>query len=346
MYVAIVGAGDVANRYHLPLLKKIRQVEVVAVCDTNQEIVGSFAEHWGIPNIYSDFSELLGNQKKGSIIDICTPPNSHLPFTIAAMEAGCHVLLEKPIAMSINETEGILEAYLEGKNKGLKMGVCYTHLFDPLIVEMQYLSKTCIGEVLGVEISRLFPPHEHMIADPNHWCHKLPGGRFGEDLIHAVYQLQHFIGNMNIESLWASKISSRSWVPYDELHVTFSAGGRFGKVYSSFNSVRPVTYITVYGTEGTLWNEGMTILHDSRWPESKFKRSIKATHRPLQAVKPILKGALRTARVLPRPKSGREVLLRSFIDSVLYDKAFPLTVQDACEANRTFLQVLHELERK
>ena len=346
MNVAIVGGGDVANRYHLPLWKRSHEVNVVAVCDTNGAAAQSLAERWNIPQTYTDFSTCLAEQPSGSIIDICTPPGTHLSFVKAAMEAGCHVLLEKPMTMTIDETEGILRAYSERRNKELQLGVCYIHMFDPLIVELRSMSRKCIGEVLGVELNRLFPPHEHMIANPEHWCHKLPGGRFGEDLVHAVYLLQSFLGDLEVESLWTSKRGPHPWVPRDELHVTFSAGKAFGKVYSSFNSVRPATYITVYGTEGVLWHQGATILRDSPLPENTFGRSIRAIKRPLQAAKPVLKGSLRVARVLPRMKDGREVLFRSFIDSVLDKTDFPLTVQDACGASRTFLRILQEIEHQ
>ena len=109
--VAVVGAGNVARTAHLPVWKKIPEVELVALCDTNRKNLESAAKQWRIPYTYTDFDALIEQQKEGTIIDICTPPSTHKQFATRALEAGHHVVLEKPIAMSMDENAEIFNCY-------------------------------------------------------------------------------------------------------------------------------------------------------------------------------------------------------------------------------------------
>ena len=115
--VVVVGAGNVANGMHLPAWKKIPEVEVVAVCDTNRGYAEKTAKKWKVPKVYTDFDKLLEEEKDAAIIDLCTPPATHMPLSINAMEAGFNVVLEKPMAMSVEESEKILREYQKRKEE-------------------------------------------------------------------------------------------------------------------------------------------------------------------------------------------------------------------------------------
>jgi predicted dehydrogenase len=129
--VAIVGAGNVANSMHLPSWAKIPEAKVVAVCDVNKEIAEWTAKRWTIPKVYTDFDELLEKERGAiAVIDICTPPSTHAPLSVKAMEAGFHVLLEKPMAMSLEESERILKEYQRRKDE-VRLCIIHNYLFSP-----------------------------------------------------------------------------------------------------------------------------------------------------------------------------------------------------------------------
>ena len=204
-----------------------------------------------------------------------------------------------------------------------------------------------IGDILGVEINLIDTSNDSMISDPEHWCHKLPGGRFGECLIHPIYLLQDILGPLQIESLWVTKIGTYPWVPYDELHVTLSAGKRFGSIYASFNSPRAsFPSITVYGKESILRYEGsnfslQSLSHLSRGALSAGFDNISQVYQLLKSTAEnflrVINGGL---------KIGHEEIFRLFLDSVKNNKELPLplTPEEAYQANRTYLQVLEKLE--
>jgi predicted dehydrogenase len=110
--IAVVGAGMYAHRH----MKKWRQAgaEVVAVAEIKPEILTSFADTYGIESRYTDYRTLL--QADGhagvsfDIVDICTPPWQHAPVAFAALEAGKHVLCEKPLALTAAEAEAMADA--------------------------------------------------------------------------------------------------------------------------------------------------------------------------------------------------------------------------------------------
>jgi predicted dehydrogenase len=92
-----------------------------------------------------------------------------------------------------------------------------------------------------------------MTTDPNHWTHKLLGGRFGEMLPHPVYVLQSFLGDkLHVKKVFVSKRGSIPWLPNDELLVTLESERGFGSLYVSFNGPRMSRTIDVYGTKKIL----------------------------------------------------------------------------------------------
>jgi len=173
--VAIVGAGNVANSMHLPSWAKISEAKVVAVCDVNKEYAERTAKKWKIPRAYTDFDELLEKERGAiAVIDICTPPSTHAPLSVKAMEAGFHVLLEKPMAMSLEESERILKEYQRRKNE-VRLCIIHNYLFSPSMLKIKSALEKNKVDVLGVDIRMLHTPQDEMISDRNHWTHSLLG---------------------------------------------------------------------------------------------------------------------------------------------------------------------------
>ena len=113
----IVGCGLVTTLAHLPACRTVKDAEIVAVCDQREEVAAETARRWGIPNAYGDFTRMLAKEKL-DFVDICTPPLTHYQLAIQAMEAGLHVLVEKPMATTLSEADEMVAAAKEhGVNK-------------------------------------------------------------------------------------------------------------------------------------------------------------------------------------------------------------------------------------
>lgn len=346
--VVIVGAGNVANELHLPAWRKMRGVEVVAVCDVNKESAERTARKWSIPKIYTDFDELLEDLEKEEIavVDICTPPATHMPLSTRAMNAGFHVVLEKPMAMSLEESEQILRVYRRRKNE-VKLCVIHNYLFSPSMLKIKSVIERNDVDILCVDIRMLHTLQDKMISDRNHWVHSLPGGRFGECLIHPIYLLHNLIGKLNIRDVYVWKRGSYEFVKYDELMATFDSNGeRFGSIYVSFNSPRETSFpnIKIYGKDLILNFDGTNstlTIQGNMEANSNFRRAVDSLKTSMQILKSVAKNAFEVLN--GKWTSGHENLFRLLVNSILKNEEIPYSPEEAFEANKTFLEVLKRL---
>lgn len=114
--VGVVGVGWVAQVFHLPILTKLDEVEVVAVCDREKSRAVTVAERFGISRSYVDYEEMLKNNDIHAVI-VTTPTDLHKPVAIAVLESGKDVFVEKPIARYYEEAVAITEAAKKNKRR-------------------------------------------------------------------------------------------------------------------------------------------------------------------------------------------------------------------------------------
>src|SRR5579883_3191972 len=110
--VAVIGAGGIASLRHLPAYKQCENAgtaELVAVCDPLAENTQRAQETFAIPHVFADYPELFKLPGLDAV-SICTPNVSHEPISLAALEAGLHVMCEKPLAMSLAGARRMYEA--------------------------------------------------------------------------------------------------------------------------------------------------------------------------------------------------------------------------------------------
>jgi len=121
--LAIIGCGGIANGKHLPSLKQVPEVEIVAFCDIIVERAEKAAAEYGVEGarVYKCYKELLEKETL-DVVHVCTPNRSHSEISIAAMEAGCHVMCEKPMAYTAAEAKKMLEC---AKKTGKKLTIGY-----------------------------------------------------------------------------------------------------------------------------------------------------------------------------------------------------------------------------
>lgn len=142
--VGIIGCGGIATQKHMPSLARLKNVEMVAFCDIIEERAKKACEQFGTQEAkcYVDYKELLEDESI-EVIHVCTPNRSHSFITIDALEAGKHVMCEKPMAKTTKEAKAMVEAaYRTGKK--LTIGYQNRYRGDSL-----YLKHACADNVLG-----------------------------------------------------------------------------------------------------------------------------------------------------------------------------------------------------
>ncbi|MFD1362079.1 Gfo/Idh/MocA family protein [Lentibacillus salinarum] len=113
--IAVIGCGSIAKNRHLPEHHNNPHVEIVAVCDHREERVQETASLYQV-KAYTDYEKLLAVEELDAV-SICLPNYLHSPVSVAALNAGCHVLCEKPMATSREEADQMIEAANKKKKK-------------------------------------------------------------------------------------------------------------------------------------------------------------------------------------------------------------------------------------
>ena len=333
----IVGCGAVATLAHMPAWRTQKGVEIVAVCDQREEAAKEFARSWGIPGIYRDFSQMLQGEEL-DFVDICTPPLTHFPLAIQAMEAGLHVLVEKPMALGLSDADEIVSA---AKEHNVRLCIIHNKLFSPVVQAAKSLVDTgTIGELVSVEIHSL-DVGEHLLSQQSHWCHNLPGGIFGEYAPHLVYLAVAFLGNIRSVRAITGKCSHFSWVTADELKVLLEAENWVGALTISCNSPKPSLTVDIFGTKRNVHLDyyPQTMIQ-SRSRSGKFYNLILDR---LDLLLPVLTAAASgtVSRFQGRKRStiGHQVIIQKFVESLRDNVDPPVTGED----DRETIRVLEEI---
>lgn len=143
--IGIIGCGGIANNKHFPSLKACSEKnEIVAFCDIIEERAVKAAKEFGVAGakVYTDYHELLDNEEV-ELVHVLTPNVAHCPITVAAFEAGKHVMCEKPMAHTSADAKKMLEAW---KKSGKKFTIGYQNRFRS---EVMALQKSCENNELG-----------------------------------------------------------------------------------------------------------------------------------------------------------------------------------------------------
>ncbi len=143
--IAIIGCGGIANGKHLPALVKMPNVELVAFCDLIEERAQAAADAYGTPNarVYTDYEKLLKTEDEVEAVNVLTPNRSHSIIAVAAMEAGKHVLCEKPMAKDVAGARAMVAT---AKKTGKKLTIGYQNRCRP---DSLYLKQICEAGDLG-----------------------------------------------------------------------------------------------------------------------------------------------------------------------------------------------------
>src|SRR5206468_4884152 len=109
LQLGLVGVGAVAQIAHIPASKRTEGLELLALCDRDPEKAARVAQKFQIPRVHARFDDMLADEAIDAI-DVCTPNFLHAPMATAALEAGKHVLCERPLARSAEEAAAMAKA--------------------------------------------------------------------------------------------------------------------------------------------------------------------------------------------------------------------------------------------
>jgi len=142
--IAIIGAGTVAYKHHIPAFLNCDDAEVLAVCDLNKERADKLAEQFKIPKVFYDVGDLLTDTSIDAV-SICTGNHTHHDITIESAKAGKHILCEKPMAINVEQAVEMKNA-VEQHGVTFMMGFVNRFRIESRIIR-EFSEKDTFGEI-------------------------------------------------------------------------------------------------------------------------------------------------------------------------------------------------------
>ena len=341
---AIIGSGLIAGKKHIPAFLRLRSnTELVAICDLNVAGAKQMAARFGIPGVYSNVGEMLSAEKP-DFVDICTPPKTHTHLAIEAMRHGCHVLVEKPMALTVADCDRIVQASQE---HDLKVCVCHSDLFyEPFIKARRMVANGAIGKVCGMRIF-LSTPTEYMTSRPEHWAHKLPGGVIGETGPHVVYMTLAFIPRIRMVNVDALKIMNDCpWSSFEDYRINLIGDDAISSAAVVYTTDEWAAKVEIFGDKGFLLLdlESMNVLHYRRTDLKPVAVGLSLLSESAQLAGAFISNSIRVAT--RRVRRTHEIIISEFAESILAGSKPPVSAEEGREAVRVLNMVVENIESK
>jgi predicted dehydrogenase len=248
MKAALIGAGAIA-REHVGALQSVPGVQVAGICDLSPAMAEATAEQFGIPRWFTDHRKMLA-EVAPELVHVTTPPGSHFSLATDALEAGAHVLVEKPITPGLAEMETLLEL---AARRGRSVVEDHNYLFNqPVARLLEMRARGELGEVVHVHVTFhlaiLARGSRYVDPDVPHSCAHGPGGAIADFVSHLAYLALAFTGPSRwLQVSWRKR--SQTPLPADELRALMD-GERASALLEFSSHAQPDGFwIEVHGTK-------------------------------------------------------------------------------------------------
>ena len=245
----IIGTGDVAERKSGPALYKADRSELVAVMNRTRSRAEEFAQRHGCPRVYDTVDALLADANLDAVY-IATHPDTHADLTVQAAMAGKHVLCEKPMAMSLAETDRMFEVC---QAQQVSLTVAFYRREFPVVKKLKHLlDARAIGRPLSICVDN-YTPFSTQDSDPWRLDVTRSGGGMLMDVgSHRLDLMAHLFGMPEEIRGFASRQCLSSEVEDAAAMALRFAGDVLGSANFHWNTSVSRDELTVVGTDGVL----------------------------------------------------------------------------------------------
>ena len=195
--VALVGCGKIADSHAAQILR-IKNCAIVGVCDREPLMARQLFERFPIEQSFSDIDELL-TVARPDVVHITTPPGSHFELAVRCLEAGCHVYVEKPFALSAEETRKVIAV---ANASGKKVTAGHDDQFSHVTRRMRALVRSGFlgGPPVHMEAYYCYEMGNSqyakaLLSDKRHWVRRLPGKLLHNIISHGIARIAEFLSS-------------------------------------------------------------------------------------------------------------------------------------------------------
>ena len=197
--VGVIGAGSISQE-HIRSYLNNPGVELYALCDINEKTLKNAGEKYGVTRLFTDKDKMLAALPERDAVSGCTWNSAHAPCAIAALNAGCHVLCEKPMATSAAEARRMVEA-AEKNNRLLMIGFVRRYGNDCAILK-DFISAGYFGDLYYAKATYL-----RRNGNPGGWFgdkSRSAGGPLIDLGVHVIDLVRYLMGNPKAVSVYGA----------------------------------------------------------------------------------------------------------------------------------------------
>ncbi len=250
---AIIGCGAVAEEY-VKAFQRDERSEIRALVSRNPANAQRYRDRYNLQCAIETDAEKMLRMKDVDIVVVCTPHDTHTRYVVAAAEAGKHVIIEKPVALTMEDVRKQLQAV---RKNNVKTIVSFVLHWNPLLMSIDRLIEGgALGNIFMVEVDYL---HRIWMTPQQKWLgsSKQSGTAILTGGCHAVDALRWF-ARSEAEEVDAYQVKTENPIEYPgtiSVNVKFQ-DGKIGRTATSFDARMPYRFnIGVYGTEGSVRND-------------------------------------------------------------------------------------------
>lgn len=333
---AVIGAGAISRRGHLPALKKLNNVQI-GIFDVNSSLLQSVGDEFGISQLYKSFDQVLDDDC--SIVHICTPTGTHKDLIIQALYAGKQVLVEKPLAQNLSEA---IDIYRVMSETGGEVGIVQNWRYYPAV-------RKAKNRLSGGYLGRLVSVHGNALTRfPNSWTR-------GTWLYHEAAVLMDFAPHLVDQLLWFNEGSVKTvfavggdftngnmnFMNYIQIMIEFD-NGVVVTADISWLTGSMIFSIELHGTSGHIYldvkNDVMHELHGTITPIDDLRHYIKR-------LRSLARG-LTNGSFFGGPMVFYKTLILDFLQSVEENKKPPVPLQHGFMINLVLDAAKESFEKK
>jgi predicted dehydrogenase len=243
--IGIIGSGGMGHA-HANAYSGDARARIVAVADTDKARARALGEKAGA-KAYSDLARMLGKERLDAA-SVCTPPAGHLQATLAALDAGCHVLCEKPMALNAAQAERMVKR-AAARRRLLIAAFCH-RFHEPNLVAKRLIGEGRIGKVLQFRnrFAGMIPMEGKWFSDPK----VAGGGAIIDTSIHSIDLFRYLVGDAVSVSARLATMIQPIKVEDSSMLLLQTADGAIGSIEACWSSPVSGAMIEIYGSQGTL----------------------------------------------------------------------------------------------
>lgn len=268
MRYALIGCGRISPNHIVAALKN--ELEIVAICDVATGNMVDKVDKFDLPDSvkkYTDYKEMLAIEKP-ELVAIATESGKHAPIALDCIEAGCNVIIEKPIALSLKDADAIIEA---AERKGVKVCACHQNRFNKSVQQIRKaVEKHRFGRMFyGTAHIRWCRDHEYYDRASWRGTWEQDGGALMNQCIHNIDLLRWMLGDDIVEVVGMTDRLNHPYIEAEDLGIALVrfANGSYGIIEGTTDIYPKNLEETLYlfGEKGTVKAGGQSVNIIEEW---------------------------------------------------------------------------------